>query len=56
MIRATASTSGVVDLLALEVAHDDGVDDRHLAGEDLAGRAVDGDHVALDGRSRRRGP
>ena len=36
-----------VELLALEVAHHDGVGDRHGAGEHLAGRAVDGDDVAL---------
>ena len=37
----------VVELLALEVAYDDGVGDRDRAGEHLARRAVDGDHVSL---------
>ena len=44
----------VVELLALEVAYDDRVGDRHGAGEHLAGGAVDRDDVALARRSRRR--
>ncbi len=37
----------VVDRVALQPAHQHGVDDRHRAQEDLAGAAVDRDHVAL---------
>ena len=51
---ATASTRSLVDVLALEVAHHQRVGDRHLAGEHLAGGAVDRDHVALVAASARR--
>ena len=44
-------------IAVLEVPHHRGVDDRHLAEEHLAGRAVDGDDVALVhlGAAARRG-
>ena len=42
--QALAREAGLV---ALEVTHHERVDDRHLAGEHLAGAAVDGDDVAL---------